>query len=295
MRERMIRNRSHGPHHHQPPDACCSPEPRAEPAAAARSPVSFVALHGPGWRAAAAVSAVIFDLDGVVTDTATIHARAWKSLFDEFLSRRPAAAGEDHRAFSDDDYRRFVDGKARHDGVASFLRSRGIQLEPGRPGDDPGVPSIYGLGNAKNRTFLALVAAGGVPVFDSSVEFVRTLKRRGVQTAVVSASENCAAVLEAAGVAALFEERVDGLDALVLGLPGKPDPALFLEAARRLGVAPGRAAVVEDAIAGVEAGRAGGFGVVIGVDRSRRGTELLRGGADMVVSGLGELDADAVG
>jgi beta-phosphoglucomutase family hydrolase len=257
--------------------------------------VSFVALRGPGWTAAAAVSAVIFDLDGVVTDTATIHARAWKSLFDEFLSARPAAAGEDHRAFSDDDYRRFVDGKARHDGVDSFLQSRGIQLEAGHPGDDPGALTVYGLGNAKNRRFLEVVAAEGVPVFDATVEFVRALKRRGVQTAVVSASENCAAVLEAAGVAALFEERVDGLDALVLGLPGKPDPALFLEAARRLGVAPGRAAVVEDAIAGVEAGRAGGFGVVIGVDRSRRGTELLRGGADMVVSGLGELDADAVG
>jgi alpha,alpha-trehalase len=249
-----------------------------------------VTLLGPGWRAECPVSAVIFDLDGVVTDTATVHAAAWTSLFDGFLSSRPAAAGEDHRPFTDADYRRFVDGKARHDGVTSFLSSRGIRLEPGRPDDDATALTVHGLGNAKNHHFLEALAAGGVPVFETTVELVRTLRGRGIATAVVSASENCAAVLDAAGVAALFDHRVDGVDALAMGLPGKPDPALFLEAAHRLEVPPGHAAVVEDAIAGVQAGRAGGFGVVIGVDRTGDRDTLRRSGADVVVSDLGEIE-----
>jgi alpha,alpha-trehalase len=236
---------------------------------------------------------VIFDLDGVVTDTATVHATAWKALFDEFLSARPAATGEDHRPFTDDDYLRFVDGRARRDGVASFLSARGIELPEGRPDDDDGALTVHGLGNAKNRHFLDALAARGVPVFDTTVELVRQLRDREVRIAVVSASENCAAVLDAGGVAALFDERVDGMDALALALPGKPDPALFLEAANRLAVAPGQAAVVEDAIAGVQAGRAGGFGVVIGVDRTGPGDALRRSGADVVVTDLGEVEIDA--
>lgn len=252
-----------------------------------------VTLRGRRWTAEEKIAAAIFDLDGVITDTASVHAAAWKSLFDGFLSTRPAAPGEDHRPFTDDDYLRFVDGKARRDGVASFLSARGIELPEGRPDDDEAAMTVHGLGNAKNRHFLEALAAGGAPVFDSTVELVRKLRDRGVRTAVVSASENCAAVLDAAGVAALFDERVDGVDALALVLPGKPDPALFLEAANRLDVPPGQAAVVEDAIAGVQAGRAGGFGVVIGVDRTGDGGALRRSGADVVVTDLGEVEIDA--
>ena len=254
--------------------------------------MSFVRLRAPGWSAAAPVAAVIFDLDGVITDTATVHAAAWKALFDRFLSTRPAQVGEDHRPFSDDDYRRLVDGKARHDGVASFLTERGIHLETGRP-DDESDATVHGLGNAKNRLFLEVLAARRAPVFPSSAEMVSRLRSCGVRTAVVSASENCAAVLDAGGVAGLFDERVDGVDARVHGLAGKPDPALFLEAAARLDVPPGQAAVVEDAIAGVQAGRAGAFGVVIGVDRFGDGRSLRDNGTDVVVTDLGKVGIDA--
>lgn len=238
------------------------------------------------------MAAVIFDLDGVVTDTATVHAAAWKTLFDRFLVARPERADEDHRPFTPDDYLRFVDGKARHDGVAGFLGSRRIELEVGDPDDDADAETMHGLGNAKNRIFLDALAEQGVPVFATTVALVSQLRRCGVHTAVVSASENCASVLDAAGVAGLFDERVDGMDARSLGLPGKPDPALFLEAATRLGVEPAEAAVVEDAIAGVRAGRAGGFAVVIGIDRSGDGRALRDGGADLVVADLGAIDVE---
>lgn len=251
-----------------------------------------VTLRTSAWRAGTGVAAVIFDLDGVVTDTATVHAAAWKALFDGFLAARPDHPGEDHRPFSHDDYLRFVDGKARHDGVAAFLASRGIRLEAGSPDDDGSDETVHGLGNAKNRAFLDALAAQGVPVFATTVELVDDLHRLGVRTAVVSASENCASVLDAAGVADRFEARVDGVDARTMDLPGKPDPALFLEAAARLGLPPSSAAVVEDAIAGVQAGRAGGFGVVIGVDRAGEGAALQAAGADVVVDDVGTLVAE---
>ncbi|RDH78182.1 trehalose-phosphatase [Mycolicibacterium moriokaense] len=228
--------------------------------------------------------AVIFDLDGVVTDTAAIHAAAWKALFDDYLARRPEARGEDHGAFTDDDYRNFVDGKPRLDGVADFLESRGISLPWGDDGDR-GENSVCGLGSRKQQLFADLLA-DGVPIFDSTVEVVRELRAADIGTAVISSSRNCARILAAAGLSELFGVRIDGEVARELHLPGKPNPAIMVEAASRLGVRPDRCVVVEDAIAGVTAGRDGGFGLVIGVDRTGQGDELRRSGADVVVPDL---------
>jgi trehalose 6-phosphate phosphatase len=245
--------------------------------------------------AAAPIVAFVFDTDGVVTRTATVHAAAWKDLFDDFLRTRAAATGTPFVPFTDEDYRRYVDGRARADGVAGFLESRGIVLARGHPDDPPGADTICALGNRKNDAFIAHVHEHGVEAFVSTLAFVRTLHERGIRTAVVSASENCAAILESAGADGLFEVRVDGLDAAALGLAGKPDPALFLEAARRLGVAPAATAVVEDAIAGVQAARRGGFGLVVGVDRAGSPEVLAANGADVVVADLAQLELDAHG
>jgi len=241
---------------------------------------------------ATAVAAVIFDTDGVITRTATVHAAAWAALFDSFLRDRAARTGEPFVAFSDEDYRRFVDGLPRYEGVRRFLESRGITLPDGSPSDPPEASTVCGLGNRKNDAFLAEIAAHGVEPFETTLELVRALRSAGVGTAAVSASENCAAILAAAGAADLFDVRVDGLDIRSLQLAPKPEPDLFLEAARRLGVAPADAAVVEDALAGVEAGRRGGFGLVIGVDRTGHASDLLSHGADIVVSDLAELAVD---
>lgn len=235
------------------------------------------------------LDAVVFDTDGVLTDTASVHAAAWKRLFDEYLRGR---GGEPFRPFEYDDYLRYVDSKPRFDGVAAFLASRGISLPWGDPSDPPERETVSGLGNRKNGYFLALVDEDGVRPFATSLELVRELRARGVRLAAVSASRNFAAVLRAAGMHGLFDAEVDGLDAARLGLAGKPDPALFLEAAGRLGVPPERAAVVEDALAGVEAGRRGGFGLVVGVDRGGQAEELRARGADVVVADLGELRLD---
>lgn len=237
-----------------------------------------------------AIEAVIFDTDGVVTDTATVHFAAWKRLFDAFLKAR--AAGGDFEPFTEDDYRRFVDGVPRYDGVAAFLESRGIELAWGSPDDPPDDETVCGLGNRKNGYFRAHLREDGVQAFASTVRFVEELDRGGIRTAVISASRNCAEVLAAAGVDRLFEVRVDGIDAEALGLAGKPDPAVFLEAARRLGVEPTRAAIVEDAIAGVEAARRGGFGLVIGIDRVGHPDALAKF-ADLVVGDLSELTVTA--
>jgi beta-phosphoglucomutase family hydrolase len=238
------------------------------------------------------VEAVVFDTDGVLTDTASVHAAAWKRLFDEYLQQRAGRLGEPFRPFEEHDYLRHVDGKPRYDGVAGFLASRGIALPWGDPSDPPSHETVCGLGNSKNRYFLAYLREHGVQAFPSSVAFVRMLGANGVRTAVVSASRNMRAVLDAAGIRELFDVEVDGVDAARLGLAGKPDPALFLEAASRLEVAPSRAAVVEDALAGVEAGRRGGFGLVVGVDRAGQAAELAARGADMVVDDLGRLGLD---
>ena len=235
------------------------------------------------------LDAVIFDVDGVVTRTASVHAAAWKELFDAFLRSR-LAAGEALRPFdAEEDYRRYVDGKPRYDGVESFLASRGISLPRGEPGDPPEAETVCGLGNRKDAYFWRLVERDGVAPFETTVDLVRRLRAAGVKTGVFSASRNAEAVLAAAGVRDLFDAKVDGRDAEELGLAGKPDPAMLLELARRLGVAPERTAVVEDAIAGVEAGRAGGFALVIGVNRSAKPGRLLASGAGVAVADLSEV------
>ncbi|HME47349.1 trehalose-phosphatase, partial [Mycobacterium sp.] len=232
--------------------------------------------------------AVLFDLDGVVTDTATIHQAAWQKMFDEYLAHRAADHSEDHSPFTADDYRRYVDGKPRYDGVADFLASRAIALPRGEASDQRG-DTVCGLGNRKQDIFFDLIN-DGVPVFDSTVTLVRELQQAGIATAIYSSSRNCEHVLRAAGIADLFAVRVDGVVAEELGLPGKPDPAVLLEAGHRLGADPGRSVVVEDATAGVEAGRKGGFALVIGVDRTGHAAELLASGADVVVSDLAEVE-----
>ncbi|HEX6297535.1 MAG TPA: beta-phosphoglucomutase family hydrolase [Burkholderiales bacterium] len=234
--------------------------------------------------------AVLFDMDGVLTKSASVHAAAWKELFDGFLEQRAARAGEPFVPFDlDADYRRYVDGKPRYDGVTAFLESRGIELPLGAPEDGPEVQSVHALGKSKDRYFLQRLEQNGVEPYEAAVALVRNLRAQAVKTAVVSSSNNCAAVLEAAGITRLFDARVDGTDITRLELEGKPAPDAFLEAARRLGVEASRAVVVEDAIAGVEAGRAGRFGCVIGVDRSGHAQALRDAGADVVVTGLAQV------
>ncbi|GII76708.1 haloacid dehalogenase [Sphaerisporangium rufum] len=230
------------------------------------------------------IRAVVFDTDGVVTDTARVHAAAWKRVFDTFLRGR--AAPFDIR----DDYLAYVDGRPRLDGVRVFLASRGITLPEGHPGDAPGAPTVRGLAAAKDRFFLTEVERHGVAAYPGTVALLRELRRRGCRSGLVSASRNCRRLVAAAGVIHMFDTVVDGEDAARLGLPGKPDPALFLEAARRLGGSPAVTAVIEDALPGIEAGRRGGFGLVVAVDRSGAGgAALLERGADLVVADLGEL------
>ena len=234
--------------------------------------------------------AVLFDLDGVLTRTASVHASAWKKLFDRFLEARAVHAGESFVPFDiATDYPRFVDGKPRYDGVSAFLVSRGIELPWGAPDDGPEVQSVSALGNQKDRYFLQHLEQYGVEVYETSIALVRKLRVQGIKTAVVSSSVNCAAVLNSAGIAQLFDARVDGTDVTRLDLKGKPAPDAFLEAARRVGAEPSRAIVVEDAIVGVEAGRAGGFGCVIGVDRSGHAQVLRGAGADVVVTDLAQV------
>jgi beta-phosphoglucomutase family hydrolase len=233
--------------------------------------------------------AVLFDLDGVVTRTARVHAQAWKRLFDEFLAGcegDPARLG----AFRvPEDYVLYVDGKPRYDGVRSFLLSRGLDLPWGDPGDSPDAPTICGLGNRKNRFFQMVMAEEGVAVFPSTLALIQALRAQGIRTACVSSSKNGVPVLERAGLADLFDLILDGKDLEREGLPGKPRPDAFLHAAALLGAAPGTTAVVEDAVSGVEAGRAGGFRLVIGVDRGAGREALSRAGADIVVADLAEL------
>ncbi len=233
--------------------------------------------------------AVLFDLDGVITKTAKLHAAAWKKTFDEYLKERAAKTGEPVREFDiATDYKEYVDGKLRQDGVRAFLQSRGIHLPEGEPSDAPDRETVHGIGNRKNRLVLDLIENEGVETYECSVKWARTLRESGLKTAVVSASKNCEAVLRVTGTADLFGYRMDGVVAASQGLRGKPAPDTFLAAARKLGVEPARAVVVEDAISGVQAGRAGGFGLVIGVDRKGDPESLRRAGADVVVQDLGE-------
>lgn len=234
--------------------------------------------------------AVLFDLDGVLTATAKAHAACWKRMFDAFLERRARETGESLAPFDvARDYLLHVDGKPRYDGVRDFLRSRGIELPEGTPEAPPDEESVRGLGNRKNELVEEFIRNEGVEVFEGSVAWVRALRAAGLRTAVVSSSSNCEVVLRAAGIAELFDARVDGVVAERLGLSGKPAPDTFLAAARELGVEPARAVVVEDALSGVRAGRAGGFGLVIGVARHGNAEALREAGADRVVDDLSEL------
>jgi len=236
------------------------------------------------------IRACLFDLDGVLTRTTTVHARAWKDMFDEFLRERAERTGEPFRPFDPvRDYGRYVDGMPRLEGTRSFLASRGMTLAEGAPDDSPGAPTLHGLSNQKNELVLRLLAVGGVEVFDGSVRYVRAVRAAGFGTAVVSSSANTVDVLDAAGITELFDARIDGVVARERSLRGKPAPDTFLAGADALGVAPAEAAVFEDALAGVAAGRAGRFGLVVGVDRAGRADDLRASGADIVVGDLGEL------
>ncbi|WP_188188120.1 HAD family hydrolase [Nonomuraea sp. SYSU D8015] len=233
----------------------------------------------------ARISAVVFDTDGVVTDTARGHAAAWKHVFDAFLRGRSGPF--DIR----DDYLRHVDGRPRLDGIRTFLASRGITLPEGSADDEPGAPTVHGLGLAKDRTFMAQVDEYGVAAFPATVALLHELRRRGARTAAVSASLHGRKLVNSAGVSHLFDVLIDGDDAALMNLPGMPDPALFLEAARRLGLPPARVAVVDAALPGVEAGEKGAFGLVVGVVREGGAAGELRAqGAGVVVSDLGEIE-----
>ncbi len=237
--------------------------------------------------------AVVFDMDGVVTKTAAVHATAWKRLFDDYMEECSQSTGEDWCPFDAEvDYRHYVDGKPRYDGVRSFLASRGIILPEGTPDDAADEETVCGLGNRKNGCFLEELERHGVGVFESTVRLVRILQGVGIGTAIISASKNVTLVLGAGGCGDLFSVCIDGITAAEMGLPGKPDPAVFVEAARRLGATIERTVVVEDARAGVEAGRRGGFGLVIGVDRTGDADGLLAAGADVVVSDLSDVAVD---
>ena len=234
-----------------------------------------------------ALEAVIFDTDGVVTRTAAVHFAAWKRVFDAYLGAH--ATGAAAREFTDADYREFVDGVGRYDGVERLLASRGIELPHGDPGDPPGDATVCAVANTKNAAFEQTVAETGVEPYATTRRLIESLHEAGIRTAVISASRNCEMVLARAGMDDLFEVRVDGIDQARQGFPGKPEPDVFVEAASRLGVDPARCAVVEDAISGVTAGRNGGFGLVIGLDRSLNPAPLARH-ADLVVPDAADLE-----
>ncbi|CAM5596392.1 Hydrolase OS=Streptomyces aurantiogriseus OX=66870 GN=GCM10010251_29240 PE=4 SV=1 [Streptomyces aurantiogriseus] len=233
------------------------------------------------------IQACLFDLDGVVTRTAVVHAAAWKETFDAFLRERD---GEDFRPFDTaDDYDEYVDGRPRADGVRTFLASRGIHLPEGRPDDPPDAPTVHGLGNRKNELLLEKIRTQGVEAYEGTLRYLEAVRARGLRTAIVSSSANTRDVLRSIDAEDLFEVRIDGVVAAERGLPGKPHPDTFLAAARDLGVEPSRAAVFEDALAGMDAGRAGHFGYVVGVDRVGQTDALYAHGADVVVKDLAEL------
>ena len=234
--------------------------------------------------------AVLFDRDGVITDTANIHAAFWKQMFDAYLQQRVAERGEPFRPFEiATDYRLYVDGKPRFDGVRDFLTSRGIQLSECSPDDPPQAETVGGLGNRKNDLVNKVIEEGGVEPYEGSVKLIHQLRHQGFKIAVVTSSQNSEAVLKAAKLDTLFEVRVDGNTIRAQHLAGKPAPDTFLAAAQRLGVEPARAVVVEDAISGVQAGCNGHFGLVIGVARQGNAEELRQQGAHLVVNDLGAL------
>jgi beta-phosphoglucomutase family hydrolase len=236
------------------------------------------------------VRACLFDLDGVLTDTASVHTKAWKTMFDAFLSQRAERDGEKFVPFDPAaDYRKYVDGKKREDGVRSFLESRGIELPDGDPDDSGDADTIYGLGNRKNDAFQKVLEKDGVEVFDGSRRYLEAVAEAGLAIAVVSSSANTKEVLHITGLERFVQQRVDGVTLREEHIAGKPAPDSYLRGAELLDVAPDAAAVFEDALSGVEAGRAGNFGFVIGVDRVGQAEDLRKNGADVVVTDLAEL------
>jgi beta-phosphoglucomutase family hydrolase len=236
------------------------------------------------------IEACLFDLDGVLTDTARVHRNAWAATFDEFLRARAAASGEPFVPFDlARDYDSYIDGKLRYDGVRAFLASRQIDLPDGAPADPPTANTVCGLGNRKERAVVETLRKEGVRAFPGSVRYLLAARDAGLRRAVVSGSTSCRAILRRSGLAPLLEERVDGRSAHDDGLRGKPAPDTYLEAARRLHVVPAQAAVFEDAVAGVDAAAAGGFGFIVGVDRTSGGAILKRCGASVVVADLADL------
>ena len=235
------------------------------------------------------VRGCLFDLDGVLTQTAKVHGAAWKEMFDGYLRERAQQAGQPFVPFGAADYEEYVDGKPRADGTRSFLASRGIELPEGRDDDPSGALTVRGLGNRKNETFTRRVREDGVEAYPGSVRYLRAARDAGLRRAVVSSSANCHDVLAGAGLEDLLEVRIDGAVAKQEHLRGKPAPDTFLAGARALGLGPPEAAVFEDALAGVAAGRAGGFGFVAGVDRVGQAEALKEHGADIVVADLAEL------
>jgi beta-phosphoglucomutase family hydrolase len=240
------------------------------------------------------IQACLFDMDGVLTKTAAVHAAAWTQMFDEFLQARAKASGGKFTPFdTHDDYDEYVDGKPREDGVRDFLASRDITLPEGHPDDKPDAQTVYGLGNRKNELLLKRIDKDGVEVFEGSVKYLEAVQKAGLHRAVVSSSANTEQVLNVTGLAKYFEVRVDGVTIAQRHLHGKPAPDTFLDAARQLGVEPAHAVVFEDALSGVAAGHAGHFGFVVGVDRVGQADELAAHGADRVVGDLAELLTDA--
>jgi beta-phosphoglucomutase family hydrolase len=232
------------------------------------------------------IQACLFDLDGVVTRTAVVHSAAWKEMFDAFLRERE---GEGFRPFTAADYDEYVDGRPHADGVCTFLASRGIDLPEGNPDDPPDAPTVHGLGNRKNDLVLEKIRTEGVQPYDGTLRYIEAVRAQGLRTAIVSSSANTREVLRSIDAEHLFDVRIDGVVAVERHLPGKPHPDTFLAAARDLGVRPEQAAVFEDALAGMDAGRAGGFGYVVGVDRVGQTDALYTHGADRVVKDLAEL------
>jgi beta-phosphoglucomutase family hydrolase len=235
------------------------------------------------------VNTCLFDLDGVLTQTAKVHFAAWKQMFDEYLKQRAEADGEEFKEFTQDDYDEYVDGKPRYEGVQSFLESRGIDLPQGKPDDPPEAETVHGVGNRKNDLVLKLIREQGVEPYEGSVRYLHAARDAGFRRAVVSSSANCKDVLQAAGIEDLLEVRMDGLVAEREHIKGKPAPDTYLKAAEMLDAEPAQCAVYEDALAGVESGRAGNFGCVVGVDRVGQAEALKEHGADIVVKDLAEL------
>jgi beta-phosphoglucomutase family hydrolase len=239
--------------------------------------------------------AVIFDMDGVITKTAVVHSLAWKEMFDEYLHYREIAYNEPFKEFSHaDDYLPYVDGRPRYQGVDRFLKSRGINIPFGEAEDEPRKETACGLGNRKNEFFNKVLEEDGVGVYESTINLIKELLKRGVKVGVATSSKNCVLILEKAGITDLFETRVDGIVSVELGLKGKPEPDIFTTAADNLGVEYDRAVVVEDAVSGVQAGAKGNFGLVIGVAREDNEHELKSNGADVVVKDLAEISIEEI-